>query len=124
MHEDYWNECLNLIKIELEEESFNTWFKPINPISYSNNILTLKVPNKFFYEWIEDHYLKILNNSVKRVLGNKTTIEYIIKNDQNDKEESSDKLNFKLYDETNSLASNLNSNYNFKNFISGKCSLI
>ena len=78
MHEDYWNECLNLIKKELEEQSYNTWFKPINSISYSNNILTLKVPNKFFYEWIEDHYLKILNNSVKRVLGNKTTIEYII----------------------------------------------
>ena len=124
MHEDYWNECLNLIKKELEEQSYNTWFKPINPISYSNNILTLKVPNKFFYEWIEDHYLKILNNSVKRVLGNKTTIEYIIKNDQNDKEESSDKLNFKLYNETNSLTSNLNSNYNFKNFISGKCNNI
>ena len=41
MHEDYWNECLNLIKKELEEQSY-TWFKPINSI-YSNNILTLKV---------------------------------------------------------------------------------
>ena len=42
MHEDYWKSCLNLIKKELEVQSYNTWFKPIKPISYSNKILTLK----------------------------------------------------------------------------------
>ena len=121
MYKDYWNGCLNLIKKELEEQSYNTWFKPIKPISYSNYVLTLKVPNKFFYEWIEEHYLEILNNSAKRILGNKIRIEYII---ENEKEKNNETLNLKLNDDVKSLVSNLNYNYNFKNFISGKCNNI
>jgi len=124
MHEDYWNGCLNLIKKELEDQSYNTWFKPIKPISYSKNILTLKVPNKFFYEWIEEHYLKILNNSAKKVLGNKTIIEYIIKNNPNNDKKNNDNLNLKLNSDIKSLDSNLNCNYNFENFVSGKCNNI
>ena len=123
MHEDYWESCLNLIKKELEVQSYNTWFKPIIPISYSNKILTLKVPNKFFYEWIEEHYLEILNNSVKKVLGKKITIEYNIKNNINDNEDKINNLNLKLNNDI-TLVSNLNSNYNFNNFVSGKCNNI
>ena len=38
--------------------------------------LTLVIPNKFFYEWIEGHYLKLLNDTIITVLGEKGKIEY------------------------------------------------
>ena len=77
-----WNNCLIFIKDNIQTQAYKTWFKPIKPISYSNYVLTLKVPNKFFYEWIEEHYLEILNNSAKKILGNKIRIEYIIENEK------------------------------------------
>ena len=53
MHEKHWENCLSIIKNNITSQSFITWFKPIIPKSYKDKTLTLIVPNKFFYEWIE-----------------------------------------------------------------------
>ena len=127
MHEDYWNGCLDLIKNQLEEQSYKTWFEPIKSKEYKNNVLTLIVPNKFFYEWIEEHYLDILNSSVNKILGNEGKIEYKIQNDLSDKNIKEEKTNFtdnNYYSISNEKNSNLNENYNFKNLVSGKCNNI
>ena len=78
MHLEHWGKCLSLIKTKIGIQSFETWFKPIESISYNNKTLTLKVPNKFFYEWLEEHYIKLLNEVVSNVLGKSGRIEYII----------------------------------------------
>ncbi len=52
-----WNGCLSVIREEISEQSFRTWFEPIRPIRLQENTLTLQVPNKFFFEWLEEHYL-------------------------------------------------------------------
>ena len=57
MHNKHWKNCLSIIKSKINAQSYITWFKPIIPKSYSNKILTLEVPNQFFYEWIENHYI-------------------------------------------------------------------
>lgn len=75
MHIKHWEKCLSLIKKELSPQSYKTWFKPIKSVKYKNQTLILEVPNKFFYEWIEDHYLNILNNSILEVLGVNGKIE-------------------------------------------------
>ena len=49
-----WNGCLSVIREEISEQSFRTWFEPIRPIRLQENTLTLQVPNKFFFEWLED----------------------------------------------------------------------
>ena len=50
-----WNGCLSVIREEISEQSFRTWFEPIRPIRLQENTLTLQVPNKFFFEWLEEH---------------------------------------------------------------------
>ena len=123
MHEDYWNKCLNLIKNKLETQSYKTWFEPIQSINYNDNILTLQVPNKFFYEWIEEHYLDLLNDSIFEILGKKGKIEYKINNDLSNPYsvgKNSDSLLKREKIVSNMMRSNLNSNYNFENFVQGK----
>ena len=80
MHIKHWDKCLSLIKTKIGIQSFETWFKPIEPIKYFNDTLTLRVPNKFFYEWIEEHYIKLLDKIILEVLGEKGRIEYLISN--------------------------------------------
>ena len=48
-----WEKCLSFIKDNIAEDAFNTWFVPIRPGKLNNNVLTIQVPSKFFYEWLE-----------------------------------------------------------------------
>lgn len=77
-HDILWNDCLERIKSEVKPQSFKTWFDPIKPIKYDDNILTIQVPNKFFYEWLEQHYLDLLKRVIKSEIGPKVKLEYQI----------------------------------------------
>src|SRR5690606_2651317 len=50
-------------------------------ISLGNNTLTLQVPNRFFYEWLEDNYLPVLRKSIRQALGPKANLEYKYRED-------------------------------------------
>ena len=59
-------------------QSFRTWFEPIKPVRLENNALTIQVPNKFFYEWLEEHYVALLKTTIRHELGDKGRLEYQI----------------------------------------------
>ena len=125
MQNKHWENCLSLIKSKINIQSYITWFKPIKATEFKNKTLTLQVPNKFFYEWIEEHYIELLNEVIIKVIGNEGKIEYEISKEQilnsetNEiKEIVTDKKN------TKSKFDNLNRKFNFKTFISGKCNSV
>ena len=55
-----WNECLSFIQDNIKQQAYKTWFEPIKPIKLSGEALTIQVPSRFFYEWLEEHYIKLL----------------------------------------------------------------
>ena len=57
-----WRNCLSYIQDNINPESFKTWFLPIKPVKLKTNILTIEVPSKFFYEWIEENYIELLTH--------------------------------------------------------------
>ena len=75
-HNVAWNDCLEIIEQNINQQSFKTWFDPIKSIRLVKNILTIEVPNKFFYEWLEEHYVGILKKSIRQVLGEDARLEY------------------------------------------------
>ena len=82
MKKDYlgaWERCLNVIKEHVNNQTFKTWFEPIKAVKLSGDILTIEVPNKFFYEWLEENYLQVLKKSLKEVLGSSGRLEYRFK---------------------------------------------
>ena len=64
-----WNDCLEVIRENVGEENFNTWFKPISPLRVDGDVLTIQVPSQFFYEWLEDNYVPVLKRAIHTVLG-------------------------------------------------------
>ena len=58
-HATVWGKCLQTIRRNVNMQSYKTWFEPIKPVRLENNALTIQVPNKFFYEWLEEHYVNI-----------------------------------------------------------------
>ena len=55
-----WNQCLRTLELELSEQQFHTWIRPLQPIE-ENGTLKLLAPNRFVVDWVQEHCLdKIL----------------------------------------------------------------
>jgi chromosomal replication initiator protein len=74
-----WNNCLAFIQDNIQPQAFKTWFEPIKPVKLSDNALSIQVPSKFFYEWLEEHYVKLLKVALTKELGESAKLVYIIK---------------------------------------------
>ena len=74
-----WKNCLSFIKDNIQPQAYKTWFEPIVAIKLSDLSLSIQVPSKFFYEWLEEHYVKILKVALTKELGDHAKLVYIIK---------------------------------------------
>ncbi|OQX80440.1 MAG: chromosomal replication initiation protein DnaA [Bacteroidetes bacterium 4484_249] len=73
-----WDNCLNVIKDNINHQSFKTWFEPIKAVKLEDNVLTIQVPSQFFYEWLEEHFITLLKKTIKKELGTEGRLEYSI----------------------------------------------
>ena len=74
-----WNNCLEFIDDNIQPQAYKTWFEPILAVKLTDNALSIQVPSKFFYEWLEEHYVKILKVALTKELGENAKLVYIIK---------------------------------------------
>ena len=79
-----WSKCLKFVKDNIQPQAYKTWFEPINAVKLEENILSIEVPSKFFYEWLEEHYVKILKVALHKSLGEDAKLVYVIKMLQQD----------------------------------------
>ena len=83
-----WNECLDIIRDNVSRQSFTTWFEPLEAQSLEDeddlHKLTIQLPSRFYYEWIEEHYFSLLRKTVTRVLGPQGRLFYDVVIEQND----------------------------------------
>ncbi len=133
-HVELWKKSLAIIKDNIGETTFNTWFAPIVPMKYENKEFTIQVPSQFFYEIIENQFIDLLRMTLYRVVGEGTRLMYSVMVDTSTNtgvtypgKESSPKSN-KITEEITTpfqrktiqdIDPNLNSNYTFDNFIEG-----
>jgi chromosomal replication initiator protein len=71
-----WNNCLAIIRDIVPEAAYNTWFKPIKPLSYKDGKVTIQVPTQFFYEYLEEKFAGVLKMTLSRVFGKNTLLNY------------------------------------------------
>jgi len=70
-HKALWDNCLHLIRQNVTEQIFKTWFEPIVFESYDEQQKTLlvQVPSPYIYEYLEQYYVRLmawaLSNSFK-----------------------------------------------------------
>ena len=74
-----WDNCLAFIKDNIQPQAYKTWFLPIKPVKLNDQILSIEVPSKFFYEWLEEHYVKLLKTALQKELGNEARLVYSIR---------------------------------------------
>ena len=73
-----WEQCLFLIKENVSEQQYKTWFKPLVFETYnpSTKTLLVQVPSALVYEYLEEHYVDLLKKVLVRVFGNGVLLSY------------------------------------------------
>ena len=143
-HTTVWGNCLQTIRRNVNVQSFKTWFEPIKPVALDDSALTIQVPNKFFYEWLEEHYVSLLKMTIRKELGDSGRLEYriLMGKAMSPKNGGGDTQKFKKDDsnipgtiDTGNIKNpfvipgirklkidpQLNTNYTFESFIEGDC---
>lgn len=147
--ESVWKNCLIFIKDNITPQAYETWFEPIKAVKLNNDCLSIQIPSKFFYEWLEEHYVKLLKTALRKELGQKAKLTYIIEmeNTYGSKKPFTEKIpssqrekigqqdvSFPSKEKSAQLKnpfiipgirnlkidSQLNANYNFDNFLEGE----
>lgn len=76
--ESVWENCLSFIKDNISPQAYKTWFLPIKAVKLTDTALSIQVPSRFFYEWLEEHYIKLLKTALNRELGTSAKLIYAI----------------------------------------------
>jgi chromosomal replication initiator protein len=72
-----WEQVLTAVQGRLEtRQAFDTWLKPIVPLTLSPQLVELEVPNTFFVDWIHQFHLRSLRQSLAEVLGQEPEIRF------------------------------------------------
>src|SRR5438128_10788 len=57
---DTWQQVLDIVEKKINQQSYNTWFKPTQLIKHDDKALYVQVPNAFFQDWLNDHINVVL----------------------------------------------------------------
>ncbi len=71
-----WDKCLSIIRENVPEAAFKTWFLPITPLSFDEQKVTIRVPSPFFYEYLEANFVNVLRMAVPQVFGQGVSLNY------------------------------------------------
>ena len=82
-----WDKSLALIRGNVSEQQYNTWFKPIVFESFDETTKTLlvQVPSPFVYEYLEENYVDLLSKVLRRTFCNGIRLTYRVVTDKENK---------------------------------------
>ena len=79
-----WDNCLRLIKENVTEQQYKTWFESIvfERFDAENRTILVKVPSMYVYEYLEQYYVGLLSMVLKRCFGQQVQLTYRVITDR------------------------------------------
>ena len=126
-----WSECQQILRDNLSQSAYQTWFASVDAIQWENNLLVLQVRSQFIVDYIEDNYLDILSRVLRKVFGSNIRLEYRVMMAGSSVDIPSDNLKLQASSPVapmiqgfapvrNDWESHLNTQYTFSNFVKGE----
>ena len=120
--ENIWDKVLDIIKSQVVNVSFATWFGDTKLIELTDDTIKLQVPMPIHKKILTTNYNDLIVDSFTKVTGVERTLECYLKNEMNNQLEDTI---MKVIDSNieppaiSDFESNLNPNYTFDNFVVG-----
>ena len=79
-----WDNCLSLIKDNVTEQQYKTWFAPIVFEKYDeeHQSVLVQVPSMYVYEYLEQYYVNLLSKVLTRCFGQNIQLTYRVVTDK------------------------------------------
>lgn len=111
---DAWQTVLDIVEKKINQQTYNTWFKPTQLIKHDANALYVRVPNAFFEEWLNDHMDVVIEAARLAGIGDISVVYFSEKIVRDPTPATSQgKLDFESVENT------LNPKYTFDTFVVG-----
>ena len=121
--ENEWQDALAYIQGRVPKQVYDTWFTPIYLERIEDSTAQLGVPNKFFGDWLHQHYGSLLSEAVSAARGGvETLITFVIFKQAKRQPDSSGNAVSAVRQNTGPRTKRgiqLNPKYTFKNFVVG-----
>jgi chromosomal replication initiator protein len=120
-----WQKCLVRLEHELPEQQFNTWIRPLHAIESGEN-LRLLAPNQFVLDWVKKHHFDTISQALHEIgLRSETHLQLDIGSNKKlpvyENRTVTPGFEQKLVPAASvQHKSNLNSDFTFETFVSGK----
>src|SRR6476660_6858881 len=108
-----WQTVLDIVEKKINQQSYNTWFKPTELIKHDGKALYVRVPNSFFQEWLNDHIDVVVEAAQLAGIGDIDVVYITEKAPAEIPAPSQGRLDF------DSLDNMLNPKYTFETFVVG-----
>jgi chromosomal replication initiator protein len=76
--ENLWEDVLSVMKPQMNDESFDLWFRPVKALSLEGGRLLLQVPNAFFADWFRDHYQTNIEIALRERSGQEVSLTFSV----------------------------------------------
>ncbi|MDZ4338803.1 MAG: chromosomal replication initiator protein DnaA [candidate division NC10 bacterium] len=117
--QEVWQAALSNIQRQLVHHSFATWFRPLTLGTATGNRLQILLPNRFFKEWFEEHYLELLRSALEDLLFTRVEIELVVPNEDAPPPPPPQQPPPKRTARRSTSSSSLNAKYTFDSFVAG-----
>jgi chromosomal replication initiator protein len=75
---ELWEEALAVIRSRISRQSFEAWFRPLALGGVDGNRIRVLLPNRFFKEWFEEHYLGLLRTALEDLMFTKVELAFLL----------------------------------------------
>ncbi len=75
-----WNVIKTSLQKSLPESEFGLWIKPLQCQREDDQALELAGPDRFFCAWVEDRYIKLINEKAEEIIGAPLQVELTVAN--------------------------------------------
>lgn len=79
-----WDESLALIRKNVSEQIYNTWFNPIvfEQFDETRKMILVQVPSPFVYEYLEENFVDLMSKVLHRCFGEGIGLSYRVVTDK------------------------------------------
>lgn len=79
-----WDKALALIRENVDEQIYNTWFKPIvfEQFDEAKKMILVQVPSPFVYEYLEENFVDLLGKVLHHCFGGGIGLSYRVVTDK------------------------------------------
>ncbi|MBN2370585.1 MAG: chromosomal replication initiator protein DnaA [Vicinamibacteria bacterium] len=78
---DLWDDLLARVECKVNRHSFATWFRPTTFLSFQDFVLSIRVPNPQFRDWLTKNYTGILKEALHEIGHDNVVIQFLCTQD-------------------------------------------